>query len=134
MTYSIDGLYGGLFIGLAAMLLLLFNGRVAGISGIAKAAMSDFGQAWRYLFLVGLLLGAFIYQQLVGPIVIEMQVERSVLLVAGVLVGIGTGLGSGCTSGHGICGMARGSKRSIVATMTFMVVGILTVYIARHVV
>lgn len=133
MTYSINGLYGGLVIGLAAALLMFFNGRIAGISGIAKGIMAEPRQWWRSLFVLGLVLGALAYQQLVGPIVIDMQAGRLQLLVAGLLVGIGTSMGSGCTSGHGICGLGRGSPRSLAATMMFMAVAVATVYVMRHV-
>ncbi len=134
-----SALAGGALIGLAAALLLLLNGRIAGISGIAGGVIlpskGDF--FWRALFVLGLVVGGFIYQWLgVGSGVdhIEAVVGRRELVVAGLLVGIGTTVGSGCTSGHGICGLARGSARSLVATLSFMLAGFTTVYIMRHVV
>ena len=133
MIYSINGLYGGLIIGVASALLLLMNGRIAGISGIAKGIMAEPTQWWRSLFVVGLVVGALIYQWTVGPIVMDMQAGRLQLLIAGLIVGVGTSMGSGCTSGHGICGLGRGSKRSIAATVTFMAVAVLTVYVVRHI-
>jgi uncharacterized membrane protein YedE/YeeE len=131
----VSGLFGGLLIGLAAALLLLLNGRISGISGIVGGMLatrsSDTG--WRVVFVVGLLLGAFIYMLATGgAITMRMQASVPVLVVAGLLVGFGTRLGSGCTSGHGLCGMARLSKRSIVATAVFFGVAILTVFLTRH--
>jgi uncharacterized membrane protein YedE/YeeE len=131
----VSGLFGGLLIGLAAALLLLLNGRISGISGIVGGMLatrsSDTG--WRVVFVVGLLLGAFIYMLATGgAITMRMQASVPVLVVAGLLVGFGTRLGSGCTSGHGLCGMARLSKRSIVATAVFFGVAMLTVFLTRH--
>jgi uncharacterized membrane protein YedE/YeeE len=133
----VSGLIGGLLIGLAATLLLLLNGRLSGISGIVGGLLasksSDAG--WRAAFVAGLLLGALAYVLATGDaIVVRMQASVPVLVVAGLLVGFGTQLGSGCTSGHGICGLARLSKRSIVATSVFFVVAMLTVFLTRHVI
>ena len=130
-----SGLIGGLLIGLAAVLLLLLNGRISGISGIVGGLLapktSDAG--WRVVFVVGLLLGASIYMLATGgAIAMRMQASLPVLVVAGLLVGFGTRLGSGCTSGHGLCGMARLSKRSIVASAVFFGVAMLTVFLTRH--
>jgi uncharacterized membrane protein YedE/YeeE len=126
---------GGAFIGLAASALLLLNGRIAGISGILGGALepdcSD--RAWRLLFLLGLPLGAFASSAFTGRAPIEMAASTPVLVVAGLLVGFGTRLGSGCTSGHGVCGLARRSKRSLVATVTFMLTAAITVFAVRHV-
>jgi uncharacterized membrane protein YedE/YeeE len=127
---------GGLLIGIAAALLLLGLGRIAGVSGILGNAM--LGRAapnpWRWAFLLGLPIGAAIVATVSGtagtPLVI--RTEPLVLVVAGLLVGFGTQLGSGCTSGHGVCGIARGSKRSIVATLVFMGGGFATVFVVRH--
>jgi uncharacterized membrane protein YedE/YeeE len=132
----LSGLVGGVLIGLAAAMLLLLNGRLSGISGIVGGMMapktSDVG--WRAAFIVGLLLGPFIYILVTGgALLLEMQASVPVLVVAGLLVGFGTRLGSGCTSGHGVCGIARLSKRSIVATAVFFVVAMLTVFLTRHV-
>ena len=132
----LSGLVGGVLIGLAAAMLLLLNGRLSGISGIVGGMMapktSDVG--WRAAFIVGLLLGPFIYILVTGgALLLEMQASVPVLVVAGLLVGFGTRLGSGCTSGHGVCGIARLSKRSIVATAVFFAVAMLTVFLTRHV-
>jgi uncharacterized membrane protein YedE/YeeE len=132
----VSGLIGGLLIGLAATLLLLLNGRLSGISGIVGAMLapksSDLG--WRAAFVAGLLVGALAYVLATGDaILLEMQASLPVLVVAGLLVGFGTRLGSGCTSGHGVCGIARLSKRSIVATSVFFVVAMLTAFLTRHV-
>ncbi len=132
----VSGLIGGLLIGLAVALLLLLNGRISGISGIVggllAAKSSDAG--WRVAFVAGLLLGAFSYILATGG-AIPMRIEASVpvLVVAGLLVGFGTSLGSGCTSGHGLCGIARLSGRSIVATVVFFGVAMLTVFLTHHV-
>jgi len=133
----VSGLIGGLLIGLAAALLLLLNGRLGGISGIVGGLLapknSDAG--WRVAFVAGLLLGAFIYMLATGgALLLEMQASLPVLVAAGLLVGFGTRLGSGCTSGHGVCGIARLSRRSIVATSVFFVVAMLTVFLTHHVI
>ncbi len=132
----ISGLIGGLLIGLAVALLLLLNGRLSGISNIVGGLLapksSDTG--WRVAFVAGLLVGALAYVLATGEaILLEMQASLPVLVAAGLLVGFGTRLGSGCTSGRGICGIARLSKRSIVATSVFFVVAMLTVFLTRHV-
>ncbi len=132
----LSGLIGGLLIGLAATLLLLLNGRLSGISGIVGGLLvsksSDAG--WRLAFVAGLLVGALAYMLATGgALLLEMQAPLPVLVAAGLLVGFGTRLGSGCTSGHGICGIARLSRRSIVATSVFFVVAILTVFLTHHV-
>ncbi|MAM71754.1 MAG: YeeE/YedE family protein [Gammaproteobacteria bacterium] len=129
-------LFGGILIGLAASLLLLFNGRIAGISGILSGvffpARGD--TFWRVAFIAGLLAGGvlapLIFQR---EFVFELNASLPVLLAGGFLVGFGTKLGSGCTSGHSVCGIARFSWRSIVATITFMATAIITVAIMRHV-
>ena len=122
-------------IGLAAALLLLLNGRISGISGIVGGLLvprnADAG--WRLVFVAGLLLGAFVYMLATGgAIPVKMQASVPVLVAAGLLVGFCTRLGSGCTSGHGLCGVARLSKRSIVATSVFFGVAMLTVFLTRH--
>jgi uncharacterized membrane protein YedE/YeeE len=136
VTGFLPPLLGGILIGLAASLLLLFNGRVAGISGIAgELLFPSRGQwSWRAAFLGGLvggglLLRALFPQALGAPAVSGVGVT----VLAGLLVGFGTRLGNGCTSGHGICGVSRGARRSLVATGTFMVTGALTVFLARHI-
>lgn len=124
----IGGLLGGLLIGSAALLLLLFNGKIAGISGIASQLLFSIPSresAWRLLFIIGLIAGAgLVYYS--SNLNIQLQTGPLGLAMAGFLVGLGTKLGSGCTSGHGVCGMARRSPRSFAATATFMLVAVLT--------
>jgi len=129
------GLAGGGLIGLSAVLLLALNGRIAGISGILGGLVVDRSatdRAWRLLFLVGLLLGAAAAGLLPIPVPAGSSLKWPALVVAGLLVGFGTRTGSGCTSGHGICGLARFSKRSFAAVLTFMGTGFLTVFLLRH--
>ncbi len=127
---------GGILIGLGAALMLVFNGRIAGISGIFEGVVvpdqGTFG--WKAAFVGGLLAGGAVMFALL-PGWFEVAIERSTVgfVVAGLLVGFGTRLGNGCTSGHGVCGMSRMSRRSIVATLSFMAAGAATVYIVRHV-
>jgi hypothetical protein len=133
----VSALIGGLMIGCAVTLLWLMNGRIAGISGIMgnlpQAAGGD--RLWRFAFLGGLIAAPFLYSLAIGGIAPVGITSSPMLLVAGgVLVGFGTRLGGGCTSGHGVCGLARLSKRSLAATATFMAGGILTVFLLRHVV
>jgi uncharacterized membrane protein YedE/YeeE len=133
----VSGLIGGLLIGLAAALLLLLNGRLSGISGIVGGLVVPKGSdaGWRVAFVAGLLLGALAYLLATGDaVLVRMQASLPVLVLAGLLVGFGTRLGSGCTSGHGVCGLARLSKRSIAATGVFFGVAILTVFLTRHVI
>jgi len=127
-------LIGGALIGLAAVILLLWNGRIAGISGIIGGLLRfDQGDTgWRLLFLAGLLLAPWIYTRFAPPPELQIDSANAVLIIAGLLVGFGTRLGSGCTSGHGVCGLSRFSLRSLVATLGFMAVGFLTVYVVRH--
>ena len=124
-----SALIGGALIGIAAVLLRRFLGRIAGISGIFNGALarnSD-DRAWRMMFLIGLITAGALYQYVSGQTLItRTDFSLPVLLVAGVLVGFGTWLGSGCTSGHGVCGISRLSVRSLVATSVFLAVGILT--------
>jgi uncharacterized membrane protein YedE/YeeE len=130
-------LAGGVLLGLASALFILFNGRILGISGILGGLLvAKPGDAnWRLAFLIGMLvapvtLGLVAPSQFLGPV----RIEASYLLVvvAGLLVGYGTRLGSGCTSGHGVCGLSRLSPRSLVATLSFMAAGFATVYVIRH--
>ncbi|MFP2909582.1 YeeE/YedE family protein [Pyxidicoccus sp. 3LFB2] len=132
-------LLGGALIGLSASLLLLANGRVAGISGIVGSLLTPVRGdiAWRVLFLGGLLTGGLLLAWR-RPVAFAAPASLSaggvlLLVVAGLLVGFGSRLGNGCTSGHGVCGISRGSVRSIAATLTFMAAGVLTVFLARHV-
>jgi len=128
-------LAGGILIGLAAALLLLANGRVAGISGILggllRPARGDV--AWRVAFLGGLFLAPLVWLALRAMPPAQVDQSPALLAAAGLLVGLGTRFGSGCTSGHGVCGIARLSPRSLTATACFMAAGIVTVFIARHV-
>jgi uncharacterized protein len=132
----ISSLIGGSLIGLSAVLLLWLNGRIAGVSGIFHGLFpphkNDF--LWRALFLIGLVTGSFIYY-LIPQIhfIPRTNYPVSLLLLAGFFVGIGTRLGGGCTSGHGVCGIARMSARSLIATITFFVFGLLATYFIRHI-
>ena len=131
----ISGLVGGMLIGLAAALLLLLNGRISGISGIVGGllARNSSEAGWRVTFVAGLLLGALAYVLATGDaVLVRVQASLPVLVAAGLLVGFGTRLGSGCTSGHGVCGIARLSKRSIAATAMFFGVAIVTVFLTHH--
>lgn len=129
---------GGLLIGTAAALLLLLTGRVAGVSGMVATAssMGAGGTPWSAAtaFLVGLPIGAVLIALLVRTPEVMVTSSVPLLIVAGLLVGFGTRLGNGCTSGHGVCGMARLSPRSIAATATFMASAAATVFILRHVI
>jgi uncharacterized membrane protein YedE/YeeE len=127
---------GGLLIGLAASLLVISTGRIAGISGICGRlfAASGSDRGWRLCFLVGLPLGAIVVDALRGGLPVQIAASPVALVLAGLLVGFGTQLGNGCTSGHGVCGLARGSRRSLAATLTFMACAAVTVFLARHVV
>jgi uncharacterized membrane protein YedE/YeeE len=130
-----SALAGGMLIGLAATLLLYFNGRIAGISGmmggLIKAPKTE--MYWRLAFLAGIVLGAYLFN-LMQPDFYYPRANFPVWLLAlgGFLVGFGTRMGNGCTSGHAVCGIARFSIRSIAATVTFMLTGFMTVYIMRH--
>jgi len=132
----ISALLGGLLIGLAACILLFFNGRIAGVTGIVKRVWPPVpgDVAWRLLFTVGLMLGAGAYAAVTGEGVgHRSSVAPWLLVVAGLLTGFGTSMGNGCTSGHGVCGMARLSKRSMVATACFLSAGVVTTFVVRHV-
>lgn len=128
----VAGLAGGVLIGLAAALMLLGAGRIAGVSGIAARAFGigegSMPRAGAWAFIFGLPLGAMIVASLTGGLEASFDAPLQ-LAIAGLIVGIGTRLGSGCTSGHGVCGMSRLSQRSLVATATFMATGIATVAI-----
>jgi len=129
-------LAGGVLIGVATAMLLLFNGRIAGISGIVggllRPAKGDVG--WRIAFVLGLVLAPAAFS-LVAPLpAVRVDADGAALVIAGLLVGVGTRYGSGCTSGHGVCGLSRGSPRSLVATTAFMLAGFATVFAVRHVV
>ena len=129
-----SSLAGGLVIGVAASVLLLLNGRIAGISGILGGLLRPVKAdiAWRITFLAGLILAPVGYVLVASVPVVRIDADTTVLVIAGLLVGLGTRYGSGCTSGHGVCGLARASPRSLVATVAFMFAGFLTVYVVRH--
>lgn len=126
-------LVGGLILGVATVILLLGIGRIAGISGIASSLLQPKKvELWQVLFIIGLIISPLLYQLFATLPTMEVTDSLPLLIAAGLIVGFGTRLGSGCTSGHGICGNARLSPRSMAATVTFMLFGILTVYIGRH--
>lgn len=127
------GLGGGLLIGTSATLLLLGNGRIAGISGILNGAITfKSSESWRWTFLVGLISGTAIYEFLLAPQPTPVSTFSPwAMIVGGFLVGVGTRMGNGCTSGHGVCGLGRLSVRSLAAVVTFLTVAILTVWVVR---
>lgn len=129
-----QALLGGLLIGLATALLLLGTGRIAGVSGIVGGLWmpNGFAQSWRWWFVLGLLASLPLYRLVADAPVIKVSHQPALLVTAGLLVGLGTRYASGCTSGHGICGLSRGSWRSGVATGTFMLAGFVTVWVIRH--
>ena len=124
---------GGMLIGLAAVGLMLFNGRIAGISGIVASMLKLLPSTagWQYCFIGGLVLSGIVWQLAGMGLTIDMVATPALLIPGGLLVGFGTRLGSGCTSGHGVCGIARFSMRSVVATGTFIVCGAITVAVLR---
>ena len=131
----VSSLLGGAIIGLASGLLLLFNGRIAGISGIlGGVVVPRTGEwLWRAFFLIGLGIGGLAASGFnLGVISFDLERSMPALIVAGLLVGVGTRMGGGCTSGHGVCGMGRLSPRSIVATATFFLTGVATVFIVNR--
>jgi len=135
MTEYLWAFVGGTLIGLASVLMLLFNGKILGVSGIVGGIFQKASKenTWRYLFLTGLLAGGGILR-LILPSAFTFSLTRSVyaLIAAGVLVGYGTRLGNGCTSGHGICGISRLSPRSTMATLTFMGFGAAVVFVINQ--
>lgn len=133
--HIIYAIVGGCMIGASAIILLYFLGRIAGISGILRGVLAlEVTEYWRYFFIAGLLLGGVIYQWLeIPPTAIRNALPLPIVVLAGLLVGIGAGVGGGCTSGHGVCGLGRLSKRSFVATLTFVACAMLTTTIVRHV-
>ncbi|WP_047554204.1 YeeE/YedE family protein [Methylotenera sp. G11] len=128
-------LAGGVLIGTASAIFVLFNGRIAGITGILgglfKPRRRDIG--WRLAFITGLMIAPLAWLLFAPLPAIEINASNALLAAAGLIVGIGTRYASGCTSGHGVCGISRLSPRSIIATLAFMATGVLTVYVARHV-
>lgn len=133
----ISATLGGVLIGISAIWLMASAGRIAGISGILGGIMNapQKDKLWRITFILGLLAGPFLVSLWRSDLLeTEFPVTGPLLIFGGVLVGLGTQMGSGCTSGHGVCGNARLSLRSLIATLTFMVTGIATVFILRHMV
>lgn len=133
-------LLGGMLIGVSAVLVMLLFGRIAGITGIATQAMKPFGRtdlkdwSWRIAFILGLLAAPLAVAGVSGnPVAQTVSTNLPAMALAGLLVGFGTALGSGCTSGHGVCGLARLAPRSLVAVPTFMAAAVLTVFVLRHV-
>lgn len=133
-----EAVAGGGLIGLAAVLLMLAIGRIAGISGIVSGLLPGSGvrsddTGWRWAFVAGLIAGPVLMRLLGWPLPdISIAATVPVIIVAGFLVGFGARLGSGCTSGHGVCGLARGSRRSLTATVTFMLTAAAVVFVVRH--
>ena len=129
-----SSLAGGLLIGIAAAMLVLLNGRVAGISGILGGLLAPRrGEtAWRVAFLAGLFAAPLLMLLFGRSVDRRIDADFAVLAAAGLAVGIGTSYGSGCTSGHGVCGLSRLSPRSLVATLAFMAAGMATVFVVRH--
>ena len=127
----LNSLMGGILIGIAATIIFFVNGRILGISGIlgnlitTKETDQKF---WRIIFILGVLIGPLIFILLFKEIKSEMVANTTLLIISGFLVGLGTSLGNGCTSGHGICGLSRFSIRSIIATLVFVISGMITVY------
>jgi uncharacterized membrane protein YedE/YeeE len=127
-------LAGGITIGIAAALLILFIGRVAGISGVLGEMLrpNATDKGWRIAFIAGLIVAPLAYQLVHELPFVTINAKWPLLIAAGLLVGIGTRYGAGCTSGHGVCGLSRFSKRSLVATIAFMAAGFITVFVLRH--
>jgi uncharacterized membrane protein YedE/YeeE len=125
---------GGMLIGVAVAMLLLLNGRIAGVSGIVggllQPAAGDI--AWRLTFILGLVSAPVLYAVVASPSPVRIEASGTTLMIAGLMVGAGTRYGSGCTSGHGVCGLSQLSPRSLVATLAFMAAGFLTVFVVRH--
>ncbi|MBI2256242.1 MAG: YeeE/YedE family protein [Proteobacteria bacterium] len=132
----VTALAGGALIGLSAVILLALLGRIAGVSGILGGVLQkpDADWPWRLAFLVGLPLGAMLMAQALGGVALTLPAGIGIVIAAGVLVGFGTRLGGGCTSGHGICGLARLSPRSLAAVLVFMASAMVTVFITHHVI
>ena len=126
---------GGILIGLSAVLLMWLNGRIAGMTGILFGIIPPFAPdwSWRAAFVAGAVIAPLVWIALGNPIGFAVPVSNPALIIGGLIVGIGVTFGGGCTSGHGVCGMARLSPRSIVATVIFMAVTFITVFVMRHV-
>ena len=132
----IAALIGGMLIGMSATILLAFDGRIAGISGMVNGAIKFKSEEnWRWLFIAGMLGGGLIYEYVFASEPTPVSSFAPVaMIVGGFLVGVGTRMGNGCTSGHGVCGLGRLSFRSLVAVITFMITAIITVFITHHVI
>lgn len=132
----VSALVGGVMIGAAAAAFALLNGRIAGVSGILAGLLrpAPGNTAWRVAFIAGLVLAPWVYAVFAPLPESTIEAGYPVAVLAGLLVGIGTRYGSGCTSGHGVCGVARLSRRSVVATACFMAAGFATVFVVRHVI
>lgn len=132
----IQSLLGGILIGLSAVLLMALHGRVAGMTGILTGVIPPVASDWRWraAFLVGAIVAPIIYLAAGGVIPFEVPVSTGALIFGGLLVGIGVHFGNGCPSGHGICGLARFSPRSLAAVLTFMLTAFATVFVVRHVI
>lgn len=134
MNEYLQPLTGGLLIGLAVTIMLLFNGRVVGISGIIAGLIKpqEHETSWRFSFIFGIIIGGLLLKLFLPEAFLNtLDVSNLQIVVAGILVGFGTLLGNGCTSGHGVCGLSRLSLRSLVATIAFMITGVLAVFILR---
>ena len=131
-----SALAGGVLIGIAASMLVLLNGRIAGISGIVGGLLKPRAGdvLWRAAFVVGLLVSPLVYSLATSLPSATIDAGYPVLVAAGLLVGLGTRYGAGCTSGHGVCGLSRFSPRSLAATLAFMATGFATVFVVRHVI
>lgn len=129
-------LFGGILIGLSAIALMAMHGRIAGMTGILSGVVPPMAPdwQWRAAFLAGAIIGPLGYVAMGNTIAFAVPVSTMALIIGGLIVGIGVTFGSGCTSGHGVCGIARLSPRSIVATVTFMIAAFATVFIVRHVI
>ena len=130
----VSALVGGATIGLAIAVVLLAQGRIAGISGVVNGLLhrKTGDVSWRAAFVIGILAAPWIYQLFASLPESRLEAGWPVLILAGLLVGFGTRLGSGCTSGHGVCGLSRLSPRSMLATVSFMAMGFVTVFVVRH--
>ena len=126
--------FGGMLIGLSALLLMLLHGRIAGLSGIVGGLLPPFpgDWRWRFAFIGGAVLGPALYMAVAGPVEFAVPAGTLALALGGIVVGIGVTFANGCPSGHGVCGIGRFSPRSIAATLTFMATAAVTVYVIRH--
>ena len=129
-----QSLFGGALIGLSAVLLMALHGRIAGMTGILSGVIPPLAPDWRWrtAFLAGAILAPLAYLSLGGSIAFSVPVSTGALVVGGLIVGVGVNFGNGCPSGHGICGLARLSRRSAVAVLTFMATAFVTVFVTRH--